>query len=136
MKVALDSQWAGLAHWEREQRYLDYFSSPDEWTIGFEIVYRIIFSTAEVGAMEQFKQAFTKAFGLSPNHYVLPIVDGGATYWRVYWDRDAFDLNRLERCESSMNNIAESIEKRVLILELGIVPRSREHIKSLVGANN
>ena len=77
MKVInLEGNWIGLAYWKDSAYRIDYFSTPDEWNIGFEIVYRLSFSTddrrsEDTRLADGFREAFKKAFGLSDSHYEL-----------------------------------------------------------------
>jgi hypothetical protein len=135
VKVSNDWHWTGLAHWDKERRYIDHFSTPDGWQIGFEVVYRLMFSTKDGRVLDEFERAFADSFGLSSQHYDLP--KGGTTaYWRIYWDREAFDLELLRHCEKRLNEVGERVHERVLVLELGIVPRSKAWIAQLVKSNN
>ena len=106
--------WIGLAYWKNCSYRVDYFSSPDHWNLGFDVVYRLIFYTCDTRLIEKFRIAFKKAFGLSDDHYEIeqaPSV-GNSVYWRVYWDNT-----------------------RVAVLEMAIIPRSLDYIHQLIEAN-
>jgi len=126
--------WIGLAYWKDCSYRVDYFSSPDDWNFGFEVVYRLIFYTCDTRLIEKFRIAFKKAFGLPDNHYEIeqaPSV-GNSVFWRVYWDKKGFELNLLEKCETKLNKVAESNNTRVVVLEMAIIPRSLDYIHQLI----
>ena len=138
MKVTSTSgDWIGLAYWKGCSYRIDYFSTPDGWNFGFEIVYRLIFYTCDTRLIEKFKIAFKKAFGLSEEHYEVEQVPqvGSSVFWRVYWDRQGFELNLLEKCETKLNEVAEVANTGVVILEMAIIPRSLEYIGKMVQVN-
>jgi len=129
--------WIGLAYWKGGSYRVDYFSSPDHWNLGFDVVYRLIFYTCDTRLIEKFRTAFKKAFGLSDDHYEIeqaPSV-GNSVFWRVYWDKKGFELNLLEKCETKLNKVAESNNTRVVILEMAIIPRSLDYIHQLIEVN-
>lgn len=131
MKVASTrGDWIGLAYWKNCSYRIDHFSSPDGWQFGFEIVYRLIFFTSDTIVLENFKTSFKKAFSLSDTHYDLDqkLQAGSSVFWRIYWDREGFELNLLEKCETELNRIAEANDTRVVVLEMTIIPRSLEYI--------
>ena len=122
--------WIGLAYWKGCSYRVDHFSSPDGWKFGFEIIYRLIFYTSDSRVIEKFKTCFKEAFGLSDAHYDLDqqLQAGSSVFWYVYWDREGFELDLLEKCETELNKIAEANDTRVVVLEMAIIPRSLEHI--------
>ncbi len=136
--------WVGLAYRESYVRQIDYFSSPDGWEIGFEIVYRLHFSTHERaldsgGKLDGLKQAFKSAFGLADNHSRLDKighVTGATVYWRIFWDREAFDLKLLEKCEEKLSKFAEQNGVSIVVLEATIIPRSLESISQSVSMSS
>jgi hypothetical protein len=127
--------WIGLAYWKDCSYRVDHFSSPDEWQFGFEVVYRLIFSTSNLDVIGSFKKCFREAFSLPDKHYDLnqQIMAGSSVYWRVYWGREGFELNLLKKCEAELNRIAEATNSGVTILEMAIIPRSLNHIRMLAG---
>ena len=129
--------WIGLGYWKGCSYRVDYFSTPDSWDFGFEIVYRLVFYTGDTRLIEKFRAAFKKAFGLPEVNYEVEQVPelGGSVYWRVYWNKQGFELNLLEKCETRINKVAEDTNTRVVVLEMAIIPRSLEYIRKLVGAN-
>ena len=138
MKVtSTRGDWIGLAYWKGCSYRVDYFSTPDGWNFGFEIVYRLIFYTCDTRLIEKFRTAFKKAFGLPEDHYEVDQVPevGSSVFWRVYWDRQGFELNLLEKCETKLNKVAERSGTRVVILEMAIIPRSLDYINQSVEAN-
>jgi len=138
MKVtSTRGDWIGLAYWKRCSYRVDYFSSPDGWDFGFEVVYRLIFYTRDSRLIEKFRTAFKKAFGLSDDHYeVEQVLDvGNSIFWRVYWDKKGFELKLLEKCEDKLNKVAEGNNTRVVVLEMAIIPRSLDYIQQSVAAN-
>ena len=60
---------------------------------------------------------------------------GSSVFWRVYWDRQGFELNLLEKCETKLNKVAEVANTGVVILEMAIIPRSLEYIGKMVQVN-
>jgi len=129
--------WIGLGYWKNCSYRVDYFSTPDSWNLGFEIVYRLIFYTSDTGLIDKFRQAFQKTFGLPDEHYEVGQVPevGGSVYWRLYWDKKGFELNLLEKCEARLNKVAEGNNTKVVVLEMAIIPRSLEYIRKEVKAN-
>jgi len=129
--------WIGLAYWKGCSYRVDYFSTPDHWDFGFEVVYRLIFYTSDIRSIEKFRIAFKKAFGLSEEHYEVEQVPeiGNSVFWRVYWDRGGFELNLLEKCETKLNKVAEGTNTRVVVVEMAIIPRSLDYIRQAVEAN-
>ena len=129
--------WIGLGYWKNCSYRVDYFSTPDSWNIGFEIVYRLIFHTRDPQLMDKFRTAFKKAFGLPDEYYEVDMVSdfGSSVFWRVYWDRKGFELNLLEKCETKLNKVAESNNTRVVVLEMAIIPRSLDYIHQLIEVN-
>jgi hypothetical protein len=128
--------WVGLSYWDNYVRQIDYFSSPDGWKIGFEIVYRLYISSQERALdhgdkLEGLIKSFKSAFGLADDHYKLDSVGHVATatvYWRVLWDQDAFNLKLLEECDKNLDKFAEQNGISIVVLETTIVPRSVEYI--------
>lgn len=137
MKVGMDGQWTGLVYWEKASRYVDYFSTPDGWQIGFDIVYRLIFNTRDRDVIDLFRAAFMAAFGLSKEHYSIMDTSeaGSSVFWRVYWDRNGFDLKFLSECDKRLDRVGEKCGQSVVVLEVAIVPRSKKHIEGLVELN-
>jgi hypothetical protein len=137
MKVGTDGQWTGLAYCEKVCPYVDYFSSPDGWRFGFDIVYRLIFSTEDRDVIDMFRAAFMAAFGLSKEHYSITDIPkpGSSVFWRAYWDRNGFDLKFLSECDKRLDRVGEKCGQRVLVLEVAIIPRSKKHIKELMDSN-
>lgn len=134
-----EGNWVGLAYYEHEY-IVDYFSSPDSWTIGFDIVYRLNFMLDHVQEKDErvrdsFRKAFKEAFGLSDEHYQIQDWFGGGVFWRVYWDRQAFDLRLLKKFEYSLNECAERTKTRVILYGMTIIPRSAQEIAKLVKSN-
>jgi len=129
--------WIGLAYWKDCSYRVDYFSTPDDWDFGFEVVYRLIFYTCDTRLIEKFRIAFKKAFGLSEQHYEVEQVPevGGSVFWRVYWDTGGFDLNLLEKCEKKLDKVAEATNTRVVVVEMAIIPRSLDYIRQVVESN-
>ena len=129
--------WSGLGYWKNCSYRVDYFSTPDSWNIGFEIVYRLIFYTGDTRLIYKFRQAFKKAFGLPDEHYEVEQVPevGGSVYWRLYWDKKGFEFNLLQKCETRLNKVAESNDTKVVVLEMAIIPRSLEYTRKEVKAN-
>ena len=129
--------WIGLSYWKGYSYRVDYFSSPDDWNFGFDIVYRLIFYSSDTDVMEKFRIAFKKAFGLSDDHYEIEQALGvsNSVFWRVYWDKKGFELNLLEKCEANLNKVAESNNTRVVVLEMAIIPRSSDYIHQSIKAN-
>lgn len=81
------------------------------------------------------EQAFKTVFSLSDDHYKLDEIGHvviSTVYWRVLWDRDAFDLKLLEKCEDSLNKFAEQNGIGITLLETTIVPRSLDYISQAV----
>jgi hypothetical protein len=72
MKVGTDGRWTGLVYCEKASPYVDYFSSPDGWRFGFDVVDRLIFNTEDRDIIDMFRAAFMAAFGLSKEHYSIP----------------------------------------------------------------
>lgn len=137
MKVtSTDGDWIGLAYWKGCSYRVDYFSSPDGWNFGFEVVYRLIFYASDTRLIELFRTAFKKTFGLSEEHYDVKQVPevGGSVFWRVYWDRQGFELKLLEKCETKLNKVAEAANTRVVLLETAIIPRSLKQIQLVVNS--
>ena len=138
MKVTnIRGDWIGLAYWKGCSYRVDYFSTPDDWEIGFEVVYRLIYYTRETRLIEKFRTAFKKSFNLSEEHYDVEQISeaGSSVYWRVYWDRAGFELNLLEKCETKLNKVAEGNNKRIVVLEMAIIPRSLDYIHGIVKVN-
>jgi hypothetical protein len=131
MKVIdINGEWVGLGYLKGYSYRIDYFSTPDSWNIGFEIVYRLIFYTDDTRLIEEFMTAFKKAFGLSDEHYEIEqeLSVGSSVYWRVYWDREGFELNILKKCEDSLDKVAERNNTKVIVVEMAIIPRSLDTI--------
>jgi hypothetical protein len=138
MKVIdINGEWTGLGYWKGCSYRIDYFSTPDSWNIGFEIVYRLIFYTDDTRPIEKFRTEFKKAVGLSDEHYEIEqeLSAGSSVYWRVYWDREGFELNLLKKCEDGLDKVAESNNTRVIVLEMAIIPRSLDTIRQEVKTN-
>lgn len=140
--VDYDGNWVGLAYYEHEY-ILDHFSTPDHWEIGFDIVYRLIFMLDDVQTRnerlrESFRVAFKRAFKLPNDHYETGdwFGDGGSVFWRIYWDKKAFDLRLLKKCEDNLDRCAEKNKVQVILLGLGIIPRSLEQISLSVKFNS
>lgn len=129
--------WIGLAYWKGCSYRVDYFSSPDNWDFGFEVVYRLIFYTSDTRLIEKFRIAFKKAFGLSDDHYEVEQIPsiGNSVFWRVYWDKKGFELKLLEKCEDKLNKVAEGNSTRVVVVEMAIIPRSLDYIHHSVEIN-
>jgi len=62
MKVGTDGRWTGLVYCEKASPYVDYFSSPDGWRFGFDVVYRLIFNTEDRDIIDMFRAAFMGSF--------------------------------------------------------------------------
>ncbi len=141
MKVTgIDGDWVGLAYWKGHTYQIDYFSTPDKWTVGFEVVYRLGFLIDERRLEDRrvadgFRKAFKRAFGLSDSHYDVDEWGGSAVYWRVYWDRKGLDLRRLGKCEDNLSRFAEATETGVMLINMTIIPRSLEEISKRVKFN-
>jgi hypothetical protein len=140
MKVDLEGNWVGMTHW-RDMRYtLDYFSSPDHWEIGFDIVYRILFfidkDNVTFSLYHNLKEAFQQAFNLSEDHFVTPMIGSGSVFWRIYWDRQEFDLELLEKCEKYLDECAERNQIKAELLEITVIPRSISQIKHEIKHNS
>ena len=137
MKVGMDGQWTGLAYCGNPMRTIDYFSSPDGWEFGFDIVYRLIFNTRDRDILDLFRAAFMAAFGLSKEHYNSSDTPefGSSVFWRVYWDRNGFDLNLLSECDKRLDRVGEKCSQSVVVLESTIIPRSKKRIEELVEFN-
>jgi len=138
MKVIdIREDWIGHAYWKGCSYRVDYFSSPDGWDFGFEVVYRLIFYTNDTRLIGKFRIAFKKVFGLPDDHFEVKQVSGvgSSVYWRVYWDRKGFELNLLDKCEDKLSKVAEDNNTRVVVLEMAIIPRSLDHIHHSVEAN-
>ncbi len=138
--VDYDGNWVGLAYTDGHEYIVDYFSSPDSWKIGFDIVYRLIFlldhdQEKDERLRDSFRKAFKEAFGLSDEHYEIQSWGGVSVFWRVYWDRQAFDLRLLKKCEDSLNECAERTKTRVVLIGMVIIPRSEQCIAELVKWN-
>jgi len=136
--TSTSGDWIGLAYWKDCSYRVDYFSSPDDWNFGFEIVYRLVLNTRDTRLIEKFRKAFKKAFGLSEEHYEVkqgPPLVVDSVFWTVYWDRQGFELNLLEKFETKLDEIAEAANTRVVILEMAIIPRSLKYIGKMVQAN-
>jgi len=135
--IDTDGEWTGLGYWKGGSYRVDYFSTPDSWNIGFDIVYRLIFYASDTRLIEKFRMAFKKAFGLSDAHYEVDqqLDAGSSVFWRVYWDREGFELNLLKKCEDGLDKVAESNNTRVLVLEMAIIPRSLDTIRQRVEMN-
>jgi len=136
--------WVGLSYWESYVSQIDHFSTPDGWSIGFEIVYRLhIFTQGRAldhsGKLDGLKQAFKSAFGLADSHYELDKIGhavSATVYWRVLWDRDAFNLKLLEKCEDNLSKFAEQSGISIIVLETTIIPRSLEYISQSVSMSS
>ena len=142
MKITnVEGDWIGLARWEEGPYQIDYFSTPDAWTIGFEIVYRLSFSGDALHLennrlADGVRRTFKDAFGLSDSHYELSQWGGLSVYWRVNWDREGLNLKLLEKCEENLDRFAEANKIRVLVLEMTAIPRSLQQISKYVGLSN
>lgn len=138
MKIAdFKGEWVGLARWGECSYRLDHLSSPDDLVFGFEVVYRLIFHTEDTRMIQMFRDAFRDTFGLTKGHYDLgqePKPDN-IVYWRVYWDREGFELGLLKQLEEKLDYIAETNRTRVIILEMAIIPRSIDIISQEIIAN-
>lgn len=123
--------WTGLARWKDCSYKIDHFSSPDGWQFGFEIVYRLVFFTSDSKLIEKFKTCFQEVFGLSDTHFDQDqqIQAGSSVFWHVYWNREGFGLNLLDKCETELNRIAEVNDTKVEVLEMIIIPRSLDYIR-------
>ena len=135
--ISTRGDWIGLAYWKGYSYRVDNFSSPDDLNFGFEIVYRLIFYTCDNQVIEKFRTAFKKAFGLSDEHYEmeqLPEV-GNSVFWSAYWDREGFELDLLEKCETEFNRVAEAAATRIVVLEMAIIPRSAEYVRKMIELN-
>jgi len=135
--TSTEGGWVGLAYWKQCPYQVDYISSPDNWNIGHEIVYRLIFYTRDNRILEKFRVAFKKAFRLSEQHYKLEQVTevGSSVFWRAYWDRWEFDLKLLEKCEDGLDKVAEAGNTRIAVVQMMIIPRSLDYIRQVVEAN-
>ena len=109
---------------------MDYFSSPDGWDIGFEIVYRIESKTVKEPERDECKKAVTKSFGLPRDHYRFD-----DTFWRVYWDKGPLNLGLLKRCEKLIDQAARASDVLITLHLSAIQPRSRDYIKQQVEFN-
>lgn len=129
--------WIGLAYWTECPYQVDCISSPDNWGIGHEIVYRLIFYTQDTRLLEKFRAVFKKAFGLSQQHYDIAQATevGSSVFWRVYWDRGELDLRLLEKCENGLDKAAEVGGTRIVVVQMMIIPRSLDYIHQAVEAN-
>lgn len=145
MRIAdLNGNWVGLAYVDEYPYNVDNFSTPDGWNIGFDIVYRLIFifdasQNKDERLREGFREAFRKAFNLTDNHYETqqwPDEAFGSVFWRIYWDRQAFDLRLLKKCEENLDECAELNKAKVLLLDMVIVPRSNSYIAQLIKQNS
>ncbi len=129
---------AGLIHCKccrgrlawKGQYFLDSMSNPDEWQIGFEIVYRIDSRSANDPGSDYCKQAVMKAFGLSRDHYRFE-----DTLWRVYWDKGSLDLGLLKRCEKLMDTAARDNDVVLMLHLSAIQPRSIRYLEQRVLMN-
>ncbi len=74
---------------------------------------------------------------MSEEHYEVNQVPdwGSSVFWRVYWDKEGFELNFLEKCENKLNRVAEGTNTRVVVVEMAIIPRSLEYISQAVELN-
>lgn len=90
--------WIGLAYWKGCSYRVDYFSSPDDWNFGFEVVYRLIFYTCDSRLIEKFRMAFKKAFGLSDDHYEIEqaLGIGNSVFWGYIGTRKDSSLTFLK----------------------------------------
>ncbi|MGD1120243.1 MAG: hypothetical protein ABR886_12315 [Dehalococcoidales bacterium] len=121
-------------------RQIDHFSTQDEWKIGFEIVYRLhVFTQGRAldhgGKLNGLKQAFKSAFGLEDSYYELDQIGHAVSvtvYWRVLWDKDAFNLKLLEKRDDNLNKFAEQNGISIIVLETTIIPRSLGYISQRV----
>ena len=129
--------WAGLAYWKDCSYRVDHFSSPDSWKFGFDVVYRLVFDTSDVNLIERCRTSIKETFGLSDSHYDMnqQPQGGNSVFWRVYWDREGFELKLLKKCEVKLDEIAEASKIRITVLEMAIIPRSLDHICMLVELN-
>jgi hypothetical protein len=141
MKVDINGDWKGLApHEDLGCVWLDNNSSLDGWQIGYDIVFRIIFlmereMLANPGFRARFESDFKSAFGLSDDHFITGPLEGGSVFWRIYWDKQGFDLRLVDKCLENLDSCAEENEARVIHLGVTIIPRSMAHIEELVKAN-
>jgi len=53
-------------------------------------------------------------------------------YWRVLWDKDAFNLKLLEKRDDNLNKFAEQNGISIIVLETTIIPRSLGYISQRV----
>lgn len=144
MKVDIKGDWTGLAQYEDSSIPcigLDYFSTPDGWTIGYDIVFRLAFPMPKdildtPGLRARFESAFKSVFGLSDDHFLTTPLDAGGVFWRIYWDKQGFDLHIIDKCLESMNICAEENNARVIDIGVTFIPRSMSQIEELVKKNN
>ena len=141
MEIDLKGSWTGLAHWKDMITAVDYFSSPDDWRIGFDIVFRIMFIPREnnfdIPALKAiFREAFKNAFDLDDDHFETNQWEPGGVFWRIYWDKDSFDIKLLGKCEDELNKCGQRNRVAVLLLGETIIPRSASYVASLIAMNH
>ncbi len=141
MKVDINGNWKGLApHEDFGVVWLDHYSTPDGWQIGYDIVFRIAFPWPKdmidnPGLRARFESAFKSAFGLSDDHFLTSALEAGGVFWRIYWDKQGFDLRLINKCLESLNACAEANNARVIDVGVTIIPRSMSQIEKLVKLN-
>ena len=74
--------WIGLAYWKGCSYRVDYFSSPDHWNLGFDVVYRLIFYTCDTRLIENFRIAFKKEFSSSDDHIYTSGMKFNASFYQ------------------------------------------------------
>jgi len=104
--------------WKAGRYFLDYSSGPDDWKIGFEIVYRIVFYTTSGETLDTFRRAFKEVFGLPDDHYLLeePVYVGSSNFWRTYWDKGWLDLGLLKKCERRLDAVARRANTAIIFM--------------------
>jgi len=144
MQEKLRARGFGLDRSQTWNYKIDHFSTPDNWQIGFEIVFRLAFyfhdpnqNRDTLRDIEAFRDVFRHVFGLSRAHYDLGVGEPegnsfGPDYWRVYWDEGPFDLRLLARCEAELDAVATVKHVTVALISMTIIPRSLKHIESEV----
>jgi hypothetical protein len=76
---------------------------------------------------------------LADSYYKLDKIGhvvSATVYWRVLWDRGAFDLTLLEKCDDNLSKFAEQNGISIIILETTIIPRSLEYISQSVSTSS
>lgn len=141
MKIKdLDGNWIGLAYNGELPYCVDNVSSPLGFDLGFEIVYRLLFYSRENHQLqdhrtiEKFKKVLQKSFGLSMKHYHVEEVENlaNSNWWRIYWDKGAFDLRLLQTFERNLAKTAEENNIRVIVTGMHILSRPISYISSVI----